>query len=171
MGERKLIRDLMSVGVPTCKLDTPIVDIARFLLEQNVEEMVVLGESGEGLGVVGYPELARAYTREDARQLKAEDVMREGVPELPPDIPLKAAAQMLLDQGIAVAYMTHNAGGIIYPASRISLRHFVRHLAAESDEDIKDLGIAAARKAPLEQFIERRDAARRRAGQKGKSST
>lgn len=38
----------MTVGVPTCKTSTPIVTIARYLLEQNTEEMVVLGDEGEG---------------------------------------------------------------------------------------------------------------------------
>ena len=37
-----LVRDLMTVGVPTCKWETPIQDIARFLLEQHVEATCVL---------------------------------------------------------------------------------------------------------------------------------
>lgn len=38
-----LVRDLMTVGVPTCKWETPIKDIARFfLLEHHVEAMCVL---------------------------------------------------------------------------------------------------------------------------------
>src|SRR5450759_4926486 len=82
----KLVRDLMSVGVPTCKTTTNIVDIARFILEQGVEEMVVLGTEGEGVGIVGYEQLVSAYGRENASSLVAEDVMREGVPELPADI-------------------------------------------------------------------------------------
>ncbi len=164
MTEQKLVRDLMTVGVPTCKWDTPIVEIARFLVEHNVEEMVVLGNEGEGVGVVGYEELVRAYGREDARSLTAEEVMREGVPEFPSDIPLTAAAQMMKDQGIRVAYMTHNSAGIIYPAAMISYRHIVRHLAAKDESELKDLGLAAERKSPIEQFIERRDEARRKAG-------
>ena len=72
----------MTVGVPTCKRDTPIGDIARFLLEQNVEAMCVLDAEGHGIGVVGYEELVRAYGREDAQTLTAEDIMSEGVPEL-----------------------------------------------------------------------------------------
>ena len=43
----KLVRDLMTVGVPTCKINTPVVDIARFLIENNVEEMVVLKDESE----------------------------------------------------------------------------------------------------------------------------
>lgn len=159
-----LVRDLMTVGVPTCKTSTLIFDIARFLVEQNVEEMVILGEEGEGVGIVGYEELVGAYNREDVKSLTAEDIMREGVPELPADISLTVAAQMMKDKRIRVAYMTHNSAGIIYPAAYISYRHILRHIAARDEKDLKDLGLAAERKSPIEQFIERRDEARRKAG-------
>ena len=160
----ELVRDLMTVGVPTCKTTTPVVDIARFLTENNVEEMVVLGEEGEGVGICGYKELVNAYDREDVRELTAEQVMSEGVPELPSDIPLKLAAQLMKDKNIRVAYMNHNSAGIIYPAAIISYKHLVRHLAAKDESDLKDLGINAERKSPLEIFIERRDEARKQAG-------
>ncbi len=157
-----LVRDLMTIGVPTCKISTLIVDIARFLIDNNVEEMVVLGNEGEGVGVVGYEELVSAYERENAKSLTAEDVMREGVPELPSDIPLTVAAQMMKDRGVRVAYMTHNSAGIIYPAAMISYRHIVRHLAAKDESELKDLGLAAERKSPLEVFVARRDEARKK---------
>ena len=160
----KLVRDLMTVGVPTCKTTTPVVDVARFLIENNVEEMVVLGDEGEGVGTCGYKELVDAYDREDVRKLTAEEIMSEGVPELPSDIPLKLAAQLMKDKNIRVAYMNHNSAGIIYPAASISYKHLVRHLAANDESELKDLGINAERKSPLEQFIERRDEARRQAG-------
>jgi predicted transcriptional regulator len=159
-----LVRDLMTIGVPTCKTDTPIVDIARFLMENNVEEMVVLGSEGQGVGVVGYEELVSAYGRENAISLTAEEVMREGVPELPADILLTVAAQMLQDKNIRVAYMNHNSAGIIYPAAMISYRHILRHLAARDESELKDLGLAAERKSPIEVFIERREESRKKAG-------
>lgn len=160
----ELVRDLMTVGVPTCKITTPVVEIARFLVKNNVEELVVLGEEGEGVGVCGYRELVNAYGRDNVREFIAEDVMTEGVPELPSDIPLKLAAQLMRDNDIRVAYMNHNSAGIIYPAASISYKHLVRHLAAENEEELKDLGFNAERRSPLEQFIERRDKARRQAG-------
>lgn len=159
-----LVRDLMTVGVPTCKTNTSIVEIARFLIENNVEEMVVLGSEGEGVGVVGYEELVRAYNHKDVKELTAEEVMSEGIPELPSDIPLTAAAQMMKDKGIRVAYMNHNSAGIIYPAALISYKHLVRHLVAKDGSELKDLGIYAERKSPLETFIERREEARKQAG-------
>ena len=160
----KLVRDLMTVGVPTCKNTTPVVDVANFLIKNNVEELVVLGEEGEGIGVCGYRELVNAYERDDIRELTAEDVMSEGVPELPSDITLKLAAQLMKDKNIRVAYMNHNSAGIIYPAALISYKHLVRHLAAKDEKELKDLGFDAERRSPLEQFIERRDEARRQAG-------
>lgn len=154
----------MTVGVPTCKTSTPIVTIARYLLEQNTEEMVVLGDEGEGVGIVGYVELVNAYDRDNVQSLKAENIMREGVPELPADIPLVLAAQMMRDKGIRVAYMLHNSAGIIYPAALISYKHLLRQLAAKDETELKDLGLAAERKSPIEQFMERRDEARKKAG-------
>ena len=162
--DKTVVRDLMTVGVPTCKLSTPIKDVANFLITNNVEEMVVLGEEGEGVGVCGYEELVQAYTQEDAWELTAEQVMTEGIPELPTDITLALAAQLMKDKGIRVAYMNHNSAGIIYPAALISYRHLVRHLASTDSEDLKDLGINAERKSPIDVFRERRDEARKQAG-------
>lgn len=159
-----LVRDLMTVGVPTCKANTPVIEIARFLLEHNVEGMCVLDEEGNGIGVVSIEEIAAVYTQENAHELIAEQVMREGMPTVPPDIPLAAAVQMMRDQHTRIAYLTHNAAGIIYPAGYITFRHILRHLAAKDEKELKDLGIQAKRTPPLEAFIERRDAARKKAG-------
>ena len=162
--KHSLVRDLMTVGVPTCKHDTPAKEIARFLLEHHVEAMCVLDAEGHGIGVVGEQELVSAYGRDDLDELTAEDVMSEGVPELGADLPLTVAAQMMKDKGIRIAYMMHNSAGIIYPAAFISYRHILRHMAARDESELKDLGLAAERKSPIEIFIERRDEARRKAG-------
>src|SRR5512143_3173946 len=162
LTERKLVRDLMTVGVPTCPPHTPIVDLTRLMLEKNWEAVIVLdGEEGHAIGVVSQDELVKAYEREDARLLMVEDV-----PQIPPDIPLTVAAQMMLDQNVRAFFLMHNAAGVTYPAAMITYRHILRHLAAQSDDELKDMGIAAARKAPLEQFIERRDAAKQAATKK-----
>jgi CBS domain-containing protein len=159
-----LVRDLMTVGVPTCKWNVPIRDIARFVLDHHVEALCVLDAEGHGIGIVGEEELVAAYGRDNPDELTAEDIMSEGVPELGADIPLTVASQMMNDHGIRIAYMMHNSAGIIYPAAFISYRHILRHMAAKDESELKDLGLAAERKSPIEQFIERRDEARRKAG-------
>ncbi len=163
MAERLLVRDLMSVGVATCAPDTPIIEIARLLLEKKLEAVVVLNEEGHAVGIVSQKELVKAYTRDNHQQLTAEAIMHDGVPSVPPDIPLTAAAQIMQDQDIRVIYLMHHAGGIAYPAAVLSYQHLLRHLAARSDEELNDLGIKAARQAPLDEFLQKRDAARKRA--------
>lgn len=170
------VRDIMTVGVPTVTPETDAREIARFLLEHNFEEVVVL-EEGHNIGVVGHDELVKAYAHfysnkfnlsdspenyPESITLTAEDVMRPGIVSVPPDLPLTTAAQIMRDKGLRAVYLTHHAGGVEYPAAWLTYRHLVRHLAARSEEDLKDLGIHAQRKSPIETFIQRRDAAKRR---------
>ncbi len=153
----------MTVGVPTCAPDTPLTEIARLIVEQGYEAIIVLDPAeGHALGVVGQDELVRAYTQPDGRSLKAEDIMRDGVLQVPPDIPLVAAAQIMQDRGVRALFLMHHAGGIEYPAAMITYQHFLRHMASSNPGELRDLGIHAERKPPLELFIQRRDAARDR---------
>jgi CBS domain-containing protein len=139
-----------------------VVEIARFLVDHNLEGLCVLDEEGNGIGVIGMDELVSAYGQHEIRDLVAEDVMREGMPTLLADMPLSLAGKFMQDQRTRIAYLTHNSAGIIYPAAYITFRHFIRHLAAGSDEELKDLGIDAHRELPVDAFIKRRDAARKR---------
>jgi len=162
MSEAQLVRDLMSVGVPTCPADTPITDLAKKMLEKDWESVVVLeSEQGHAVGVVSQKELAQAYAKGDYADLAAEDIMGERLPTVPPDIPIKAAAQIMIDEGVRAVYITHHAGGIKYPAAWLTLKHLLRHMTGD---DLSDLGIRAAREKPLDVFIRRRDEARMRAG-------
>ena len=154
----RLVRDLMKVGVPTCSPDTPVPKLARLLVEMNFEAVVVLNpEDGHAIGIVSQKELIEAYSREGGRGLTAEDVLVEGVPQTPADIPLEAAAQIMLDAGVRALFQIHHAGGIEYPAAMLTFNHLLRHLAAECDEELSDLGIQARREAPLDAFFKRRD--------------
>jgi CBS domain-containing protein len=159
----KLVRDLMSVGVPTCALGESVMELTRWFLEKEIEGAVVLDEHGHGAGVVTHDELIKAYARGDYEALTAQDIMRADLPQVPPDIPLTAAAQIMQDLGTRIVYITHHAGGIEYPAAYLTYKHLLRHLVARDGEDLKDLGIKAEREAPLETFIRRRDEALRKA--------
>lgn len=160
----KLVRDLMTVGVQTCSPHTSIIEIAQLLLEKDLEGLCVLDKEGHAVGVVSQDQLIKAYTRDDPGALVAEDIMLDGVPQIPPDIPLTAAAQLMQDMGVRIVYMMHNASGTIYPAAVLSYKHLLRHLVAGTNEELSDLGIKAERRSPIEIFIEKRDEARRRAG-------
>lgn len=159
-----LVRHLMSIGVLTCSPGTSIVEIARLLLEQDLEGMVVLDENGHAIGIVDREDLVRAYASGQYEGLAAEDVMQDGIPHIPPDIPLVAAAQIMQDRGLRVVYLIHHAGGIEYPAAMLTYKNLLRHMAMEDAEDISDLGVEASRELPLDSYQRRRDKARKRAG-------
>jgi predicted transcriptional regulator len=156
----QLVRDLMTVGVVTCPPETPLSDLAQLILETGQEDIVVL-EEGHALGVVGQTDLVKAFAHQDFQSLQARDILREGVPQVPPDIPLRVAAQIMDDQGIRTLFLMHHAGGIEYPAAMISYTHLLRWLAARDHTDLRDLGIRAERQSPLERFLVKREAARR----------
>lgn len=158
----KLVRDLMSVGVLTCPLETPLDELARTLLDQGLEAAVVLDDNGHAAGYVSRTELVRAFAGGMSADTAVQEVMEVELPVFPPDIPLTAAAQLMLDRGIRVFYLTHHAGGIEYPAAFFTFQHVLRLLASRDLQELEDLGIKAARRPPLEIFLERRNAARRR---------
>jgi predicted transcriptional regulator len=155
-----LVRDLMSVGVFTCNPRTPIEEIATAILHRGLEEVVVL-EEGHNIGVVGRKELAQVYARGDWSGLTAEDALKAGIETIPADIPITAAAQIMLDRNVRTLYITHHAGGVEYPAAYVSFYHLIRHIAAQDQNELNDLGIEAQRQSPIETFILKRDAARK----------
>ena len=138
-----------------------LTDIARLMLDAEVEAVVVL-EEGNALGVIGQDELIKAYIEQDYTNLTAEQIMREGVPQVPADIPLSAAAQYMLDQRVRALFLMHHAGGIEYPAALIGYRHLLRLMSARNPRELNDLGILAERQSPLETFLQRREQARRK---------
>lgn len=60
-----------------------------------------------------------------------------------------------------IFFLMHHAKGITWPAGVISYRHLLRRMAAQSAEELRDLGIKAKREPPLGAFRRRIDAARR----------
>lgn len=147
-----LVRDMMRVGVPTCREDTPLKDAARLLVERNVSALVVLDEDGNAVGWLGEQHVARAIDRDHAR-LTAADVMREHVPEILPDIPAAAAAHLMLDRGLQQLFVTHHAGGIKYPAAVITLQDVIRMIAGM--ERAPGVGVGAERPTAVDLFKHR----------------
>jgi len=45
-----------------------------------------------------------------------------------------------LIKNVRAFFLMHNAGGVTYPAAMITYRHLMRHLAAQSDDDLKRHG-------------------------------
>jgi len=155
-----MVRDIMTVGVPTCAPDFIIKDLVEIMIEKSFESVVVQNAEGHAVGYISKEELVKAYSTGNIEELKAEEVMNNKLPQLPPDIPVTTAAQMMRDMDVRVVYMCHQAGGIEYPAAQLTYDHILSHMASKDGELPKTVGIKAERKSPIELFIERRDAAK-----------
>ena len=156
----KLVRDLMHIGVTTCQADTSLVEGVRRLMRDELEACIVLDAHGHAAGVFSRREAVAAYGRAgvdvaDLKQLTVADVMRPDIPQVPPNIPVTAAAQMMLDQDVREIFLMHHGGGISWPAAALRYQDVLRHIAADSEADLADLGARAARKSPIEVFKER----------------
>jgi CBS domain-containing protein len=156
----KLVRDLMHIGVATCQADTSLLEAVRSLLREERESFVVLDDNSHAIGVFSQREAVAAYGRSgvDLSQLEhltVADAMRPDIPEIPPDIPTTAAAQIMLDRDVREVYLMHHGGGMSWPAAVLRFEDVLRHLTADSDADVADLGARAARKSPIELFMQR----------------
>jgi len=154
MTEPLLVRDVMRIGVPTCKLEDSVTQLARQMVEQGWTAVVVMDEDGDARGWVNERMLALAYTTGDrASELVAADMMDEDIPEAPADIPLTATVQLMADLGVDHLFFMHHAGGKMWPASVLNLRDVVKALAGP--EYIRDQGMHAARPSPMDLFRQR----------------
>ena len=147
-----LVRDLMQVGVPTCREDTPLRDAARLLVERNVGALIVLDEDANMAGWIGEQHVAQVSGSSTAT-MRAGDVMVEHVPEILPDVPAAAAAHLMLDQGLRQMFVTHHAGGIKYPAAMITLQDVCRIVACM--ERAPGVGVGAERPSAIDLFKHR----------------
>ena len=77
----------MSVGVPTCSLQTPLRQVALQLVNSDIDCVVVLDPEGHAPGVVSQDDLVKAYAETGWEDLLAEDVMQEHVPQISPGYP------------------------------------------------------------------------------------
>jgi CBS domain containing-hemolysin-like protein len=158
MPEPLLVRDVMRIGVPTCKLEDTLQQIAALFIEQGYTSIVVLDEDGDTRGWINEQMLAAAYPRaeklpDDAPGLSAADVMDENVPECPAEVPLEVALQIMADQHADHLYFLHRAGGRTWPASQVSYRDIVRALAGP--DYVQGQGAAAPRLTPMDLFRQR----------------
>jgi len=158
MPDQLLIRDVMRIGVPTCKLEDTLPEIAALMIDQAASALVVLDEDGDTRGwinerILGDAYLRFAQTAEGAPDLTAADIMDEAVPEAPSDIPLTAAAQLMADAGADHLFFLHRAGGRVWPASVVSHRDLIRAMAGT--EYIQSQGTAAPRPTPMDLFRQR----------------
>ncbi len=151
MSEQQLlVRDVMRIGVPTCKLEDTAAEAAAQMMEQNATALGVMDEEGNAAGWLDEWRLAEACMTEAGPASIAEDIMAAPIPEFSADAALSEAVGYMLAEGVGHLFFLHHAGGRAWPASVLSLRDAVAALAGP--EYVRGQGSGAPRPTPMDLF-------------------
>jgi CBS domain-containing protein len=123
----KLVRDVMSFGVPACEADTSLTVVALLLAQEARDILVVMGEKCVE-GVVSQSDMARAFLG-DFRSMTAKDVMSPEMYSVPPDISLESAVEEMLEKGVHQLLVVPETTECVAPVGVLSKRHLVELMA------------------------------------------
>jgi CBS domain-containing protein len=101
----QLVEAIMHKGVIGCKPSTSLEEVIRIMADTNVEVLVVTGPDEEALGVLRQLDLLPFYGQ-NLSGLRARDVMHTKVIAIPPEMTVKEAAGIMIEQGISDLIVT-----------------------------------------------------------------
>ncbi len=111
----RLVRDIMKIGVPTCKREDNLTAVARIMAQENADALIVMDEFG-ACGVISQSDLAHAFSRNYAL-LCAQDVMHDQIVAVEPDAPIMTAANLMQDEKVHQLFVMHQHPGLSRPSA------------------------------------------------------
>lgn len=98
-SKEKKVRDVMKRGVVTVSFDTPVSEVTRILVEEEISGVAVIAPDGEVVGVISEIDLVRVFDQ-NWDTLTAEDIMTSRVRTADPETTIKEAAVIMRDLNI-----------------------------------------------------------------------
>ncbi len=99
LSKAKKVRDVMTRGVVTVPLDTPVKEIVRILVDANISGIAVIAPDCKVGGVISEIDIIKSIDR-DWNLLTAEDVMSSSVRTVDPEMSLTKAAHIMNELNI-----------------------------------------------------------------------
>jgi CBS domain-containing protein len=124
----KLVRDVMHRKVISCRVDTPLKEVARRMDSERINALVVVDESGDLSGVVSQTDLVKV-SEQDWEKMVAEDVMTPDVVTIVADIPVLTAVELMLDNQIHRVVITQGGLAPRRPVGVLSMTDVIREMA------------------------------------------
>jgi len=119
---------VMHRKVISCRVDTTLKEVAARLDSERINALVVVDESGDLSGIVSQTDLVKAWDRE-WENMVAEDVMTSDVVTIVADIPVLAAAELMVDNQIHRVVITQGGLAPRRPVGVLSMTDVVREMA------------------------------------------
>lgn len=96
-----LARDFMQTDVLIVSPETPLVDIHRMFVEEEIHGAPVVDDDGKVCGVITSLDLLRPGADEiDADRLTAADIMTREIVAVSPELPIAEVAETMREQHI-----------------------------------------------------------------------
>jgi CBS domain-containing protein len=96
-----LARDFMQTDVLIVSPETPLVDIHRMFVEEEIHGAPVVDDDGKVCGVITSLDLLRPGADEiDAARLTAADIMTREIVAVSPELPIAEVAETMREQHI-----------------------------------------------------------------------
>lgn len=128
----KLVRDIMKIGVPTCKREAKLPEVARIMARENADAIIVMDEFG-ACGVISQSDIVHAYSR-NVELLTAADVMTEKIISVEPETRLTTAANMMQEDHVHQLFIMHEHPGPSRPSAVLTMRAIIRDMAGLKPE-------------------------------------
>jgi predicted transcriptional regulator len=99
-SKQKLLRDVMTRGVTSVPMDTPIREVADVMARQNVSGVAVTDHNGEIMGIISEMDILKVVLDESLLDSSAETIMNPFVQSVKPSSTLDSAVQIMMNKGI-----------------------------------------------------------------------
>lgn len=140
----KLVRDIMKIGVPICKRNARLPQVAHIMAMENADAVIVMDEFG-ACGVISQSDLIRAYSR-NYELLTAQEVMTEKIIEVAPEAPITAAANLMNEDKVHQLFLMHTHPGPSRPSAVVTMRAIVREMGGLEPEKVQTKTLYAQNK-------------------------
>lgn len=131
----RLVGEVMHHGVLTCRRDTPIQDVARFMADNDVSALVVVNDDDNMIGLISRTDLVNARLYEQYwkhwRGLTAGHIMITDVVVVNPKDTMQHASKLMMERHIhrVVVVEPGEQGG--KPVGVLSVTDVVRDIARD----------------------------------------
>ncbi|MBK5190272.1 MAG: CBS domain-containing protein [Methanosarcinales archaeon] len=99
LSKEKSVRDVMKRGVITVSFDTPVSEIAKLLVKEEISGVAVTAPDDKVVGVISEIDVIKFFDQ-DWDTLTAEDVMSTFVRAIDPETTIRKAAKIMRDLNI-----------------------------------------------------------------------
>jgi len=98
--ENKPLRDVMTRGVVTVKLDDTVKEIASMLTRYRLSAVAVIDREGEAMGIISNMDILKVIGKENWEKLLAESIMTSNMETAKPTSTIGDAAKIMREKHI-----------------------------------------------------------------------